>query len=59
MSPHTDLFPEDQLIRDNMLKDLEMATLCLTSPFHRIAARLRFGTNPQGLGWAANGERAR
>lgn len=42
-----------------MLKDLEMATLCLTSPFHRIAARLRFGTNPQGLGWAANGERAR
>jgi len=26
---------------------------------HRIAARLRFGVNLKGHGWAANGDRAR
>jgi len=28
-------------------------------PLHRIAARLRIGTNPKGFVWAANGDRDR
>ena len=29
----------------------------LNSTLHRIAAHWRFGVNPKGLGWAANGDR--
>jgi len=31
----------------------------LTNPLHRIAARVWFLLNLKGLGWAANGDRAR
>jgi hypothetical protein len=31
----------------------------LNYPLHRIAAHLRFRVNSKGLGWAANGDRAR
>jgi hypothetical protein len=47
----------------NLLQGTSTPTLTpmpgVHNPVHRIAARLRFGMNVNGLGWAANGDRER
>ena len=60
------LGPEDGWPAMKIEADLKELTLWVSpteiepnQPFHLTAARLRFGMNPKGYGWAAASERRR